>query len=65
MVDIESKRQNIFINKVTSWKFLFFLLRHLPMAFLAGLKVKKLSNSIAEVTVPFNFLNKNPFNSKN
>ena len=39
------------------------MLRHLPMAFLAGLKVKKLSNSIAEVTVPFNFLNKNPFNS--
>ena len=63
MVDIESKRQNIFINKVTSWKFLFFLLRHLPMAFLAGLKVKKLSNIFAEVTVPFNFLNKNPFNS--
>ena len=63
MLDIESKRQNIFIKKVTSWKFLFFLLYHLPMALLAGLKVKKLSNSTAEVTVPYNFLNKNPFNS--
>ena len=63
MVDVESIRQNIFIKKVTSWKFLFFLLYHLPMALLAGLKVKKLSNSIAEVTVPYNFLNKNPFNS--
>jgi len=62
-MDIESKRQNKFIKKVTSWKFLFFLLYNLPMALLAGLKVKKLSNNIAEVTVPFNFLNKNPFNS--
>tara|TARA_B100000900_G_scaffold188083_1_gene159353 strand:+ start:967 stop:1467 length:501 start_codon:yes stop_codon:yes gene_type:complete len=62
-VDIESKRQNKFIKKVTSWKFLFFLLYYLPMALLAGLKIKKLSNDIAEVTVPFKFLNKNPFNS--
>tara|TARA_B100001287_G_C22461761_1_gene425367 strand:- start:60 stop:560 length:501 start_codon:yes stop_codon:yes gene_type:complete len=62
-MDIESKRQNKFIKKVTSWKFIFFLLYHLPMALLSGLKVEKLSNNIAEVTVPFKFLNKNPFNS--
>ncbi len=62
-MDIESKRQNKFIKKVTSWKFFFFLFFHLPMALIAGIKVKKLSNDISEVTVPFKFLNKNPFNS--
>ena len=40
-----------------------FMLKHLPMAFLAGLKITKIDQSTASVTVPYKYLNKNPFRS--
>lgn len=51
--------------KQTSNTFLFrlFLLVKLPMGFLAGLKVKTLTEDRCEVTVPYRWLNQNPFNS--
>ena len=33
------------------------------MAIIAGLRVKKITNECSIVTVPFNYINKNPFNS--
>jgi acyl-coenzyme A thioesterase PaaI-like protein len=40
-----------------------FMLRNLPMALLAGLKVTEIDPSKASVTVPYKNLNKNPFKS--
>lgn len=43
--------------------FRMFLLGKLPMAFLAGVKVKHLDAQQCSVTVPFRWLNQNPFRS--
>jgi hypothetical protein len=45
------------------FKFKLYLLQKLPLAFLAGLRVEQFNGSISEVSVPYNFINKNPFNS--
>jgi len=59
----EKKRINKFIISITSWKFRFFLIFKLPLAYIAGLKIQKISSRKAIVSVPFSFWNKNPFNS--
>ena len=40
-----------------------FMLKNLPMAFLAGLKVTNIDQTKASVSVPYKCLNKNPFKS--
>jgi acyl-coenzyme A thioesterase PaaI-like protein len=40
-----------------------FMLANLPMGLLAGLKITELDKSMAKVSVPFKYLNKNPFKS--
>ena len=40
-----------------------FFLKHLPMALLAGLKITEINQEKASVTVPYKYLNKNPFRS--
>ena len=62
-MDIESKRIKKFIKKVKGWKFIGFLFLKLPMAFIAGLRIKDISFEQAIVTTPFSFWNKNPFKS--
>ena len=62
-MEIESKRIKVFINKIKSWKFSFFLISKLPLAYFAGLKIKEIDSQKAIVTAPYNFLNKNPFKS--
>ncbi|WP_262386076.1 PaaI family thioesterase [Hymenobacter sp. BT491] len=44
-------------------KLRLFMLRSLPMAYLAGLRVKDMTPEHAVVTVPFKYLTKNPFRS--
>ncbi len=48
---------------LTPWKLRLFLLRQLPMAWLAGLRLRQLTTERAEVTVPFKLLTQNPFRS--
>lgn len=43
--------------------FELFLAGRLPMGFLAGLKVKSVDLEKCEITVPYRWLNQNPFNS--
>jgi hypothetical protein len=43
--------------------FNLFLLRSLPMGFLAGLRVKEFTGDKCSITVPYNWLNQNPFRS--
>ena len=61
------KNKEIGINKIirifTTWRFVFFLLWKLPMGFLARLRVPILDTEKANVTVPYNYWNKNPFKS--
>ena len=47
----------------TTWRLLFFFIWKLPMAFLAGLRVKELNVNKCIVSAPYNYLNKNPFYS--
>ena len=51
------------IRIFTTWRFIFFLLWKLPMGFLARLRVKDLDFHKSTVSVPYNYLNKNPFHS--
>ncbi len=44
-------------------KFKLFMLKSLPAAFFSGLDVNKITESGAEVSIPFKFLTKNPFKS--
>jgi len=44
-------------------KMKMYMLTHLPMAFLAGLRVKEIDGGRSVVSVPYKFLNKNPFHS--
>ena len=44
-------------------KLRLFMIQRLPMAYLAGLRVRSLTTSAATVTVPFKYLTKNPFRS--
>ena len=62
-MDIESIRIKKFIKKIKGWQFLVFLFLKLPLAFIAGLRIKELTFKKATVTAPFSFWNKNPFKS--
>lgn len=40
-----------------------FLMKQLPLAFIAGLKLIEMDGHLAKVSVPYNYLTKNPFRS--
>lgn len=44
-------------------KFRAGLMMNLPLASVTGVKITKLEDEVCEVTVPYKFLNKNPFNT--
>jgi hypothetical protein len=44
-------------------KFRLFMLAKLPMAYMADLRITALTHERATVTIPYKYLNKNPFNS--
>ena len=48
---------------LSPFKMKLYMLRHLPLGFFTGLKVLELDNNKAVVSVPFKYLNKNPFRS--
>lgn len=53
-----------FLQLVKSpWRFKLFLLKRLPMAFLAGLRVTQANPESAAVTLSLGYLTKNPFRS--
>ena len=58
------KKHNGFQRRMLNpFLFKLFLLFKLPMAFLAGLKLKELSAESSLVTMRYKYLNKNPFGS--
>jgi hypothetical protein len=48
---------------VKPFYFRLYLILNLPMGFLSGMRVRELSEERCKVTVPFKWLNKNPFKS--
>ena len=61
---IQSKPNKSFQKKMLNpFFFKLFLFLKLPMAFLAGLKLKELSAAHAVVAMKYKYLNKNPFGS--
>lgn len=58
-----NQKQKKTIKQVTGWKFNLYLLTQLPMGYLAGLRVRKLTPNKCVTSVPFKWLTKNPFKS--
>lgn len=53
-----------FIKRIKNpFLFRLFMLIKLPMAFLASVKVKEVNPDVCEISVPFRWLNQNPFGS--
>ena len=50
-------------NMTTGWKFRLFLLLKLPLAFIVGLRLKSMTDRCVEISLPFKWLNTNPFKS--
>ncbi len=45
------------------WKMKLYMLMNLPMGFIAGLNITEITSAKAQITVPYKFINKNPFKS--
>jgi hypothetical protein len=58
-----NKKQKKMQKQVTSGKFRWYLFMNLPMGWIAGLRVKILTQTECITTVPFKWLTKNPFRS--
>ena len=59
-----NSHQQKLAKKVTKGNlFAFYLLRSLPMGLIAGLRVREINESKCVTSVPFKWLNKNPFKS--
>jgi hypothetical protein len=60
----QEKNQQKFLKVIRSpFLFRLFLVQKLPMGFIAGLRVTELSADKCAVTVPYRWLNQNPFQS--
>jgi hypothetical protein len=60
---METKNKEAYRKLVLSPAFKLGLMRILPMGAIAGLKITELDDQHCTVTVPYKFLNKNPFNT--
>lgn len=57
-------RQKSFVKKMMSpFKFRLFTMTQVPLGFIAGMKLVKLNGNSCWTTLPYKFLNKNPFKS--
>lgn len=60
---VEMASRNEFIKLANSFQFRLYMLRKLPTAFFSGVRVKYLSETNCEVSVPFRWFSQNPFRS--
>jgi len=58
-----TKKEKLIADTKNNWKMRFFMLKKLPLAFIAGLKIIHINDEMASVSIPFKFLNQNPFQS--
>ncbi|MBN4072136.1 DUF4442 domain-containing protein [Flavobacteriales bacterium AH-315-E23] len=62
-MEVSKKAASYMKLATNSFKFKLFLLRDLPMGFIAGLRVRELNPEKCVVTIPYKYLTKNPFKS--
>lgn len=62
-MELNSKQQKLASQVKSSFKFPLYLMRSLPMGWLAGLRIRELTPEKCITSVPFKNLNKNPFKS--
>jgi hypothetical protein len=60
---VPSVAQEKLIRNLLSYKFRLFTAMKLPLGFIAGIKITHLSLDKCQTTLPFKFLNMNPFKS--
>ena len=58
-----TRKEKLLEGARSNFKMRYFMLKKLPLAFIAGLKVVKIDDEMASVSIPFKFLNQNPFQS--
>ncbi|MFN7325775.1 MAG: PaaI family thioesterase [Chitinophagales bacterium] len=56
-------KESLIRNLTTPWKWWFFLLSKLPVAWFAGLRLATFEVDRAEVRLPYSWFSKNPFRS--
>ena len=57
------KKNKIRELALSPWKMKLYMLMNLPMGFIAGLKIIEITSQTAQISVPYKFVNKNPFKS--
>lgn len=57
------KKEKLIQNAKNRFKMRFFMFKKLPLAFIAGLRIIHIDDKMAAVSIPFKFINKNPFQS--
>ncbi len=60
---LNNKQRKFRSNLTNKWLFKLFLLQKMPIALLAGVRVREMSAEKSVVTVPFKWLSQNPFKS--
>lgn len=63
LADLNPKGLDFLELASSSWKIKLFFLKSLPLAFLARLRVEEVNETISRVSVPYNWMNTNPFKS--
>ncbi|MEL7148603.1 MAG: DUF4442 domain-containing protein [Bacteroidota bacterium] len=61
--DLTAEQLKFRKKMLSPWMFRFFTLTSVPAGAIAGMKLKSLDTSKCVTTLPFKFLNKNPFKS--
>ena len=60
---LNPKQQKLASQVTSGFKFPLYLMKSLPMGWIAGLRVRELTHEKCTTSVPFKNLNKNPFKS--
>jgi len=58
-----SKKENLLESIRNPWRMRLYMLKKLPLGLVAGLRITEIDEEKASVSVPFKYLNKNPFQS--
>ncbi len=62
-MELSSKQKKLANQVTSSFKFPLFMLKSLPMGWIAGLRIRELDQHKCVTSVPFKYLTKNPFKS--
>jgi len=62
-MSLNPKQQRLAKQVTNGFKFPFYLMKSLPMGWIAGLRVRELDENTCTTSVPFKYLTKNPFKS--